>query len=55
MLEKPEGRPRCRWVGSIKMDHKGIGWGSTNWIYVAQVRDQWRNLVNMVMNLQSVC
>jgi hypothetical protein len=31
-VEKPEGkrpvgRPRSRWVGNIKMDLRGIGWG----------------------------
>jgi hypothetical protein len=59
-VEKPEGkrpleRPRCRWVVSIKMHLTGIGWGGTKWIYLTQVRNQWKNLVNMVMNLQSVC
>jgi hypothetical protein len=29
-----------------------IGWGGMNWIDLAQDRDQWRSLVNMVMNLQ---
>jgi hypothetical protein len=29
-----------------------IGWGSTDWIDLAQVRDQWRALVKMVMHLR---
>jgi hypothetical protein len=29
-----------------------IGWGSMNWINLAQDRDQWRVLVNTVMNLR---
>jgi hypothetical protein len=37
--KRPVGRPRRRWVYSIKID-------------VAQDRDQWRALVNTVMNLQ---
>jgi hypothetical protein len=28
------------------------GWGGTDWIDLAQDKDQWRALVNMVMNLQ---
>jgi hypothetical protein len=27
-------------------------WGGIEWIYVAQDRDQWRALVNAVMNLR---
>jgi hypothetical protein len=33
------------------MDLGEIGWGGTNWIDLAQDRDQLRGLVNMVMNL----
>jgi hypothetical protein len=29
-----------------------IGWDSMDWIYLAQDRDQWRALMNAVMNLQ---
>jgi hypothetical protein len=39
-------------VDDIKMDLVGIGRGSMNWIGVAQDRDMWRALVNVVMNLQ---
>jgi hypothetical protein len=35
-----------------KMDLREIGWGSVNWIDVAQDRDQWRALVNTVMNIR---
>jgi hypothetical protein len=28
-----------------------IGWDGVDWIDLAQDRDQWRALVNMVMNL----
>jgi hypothetical protein len=33
------------------MDLREIGWGSMDWIHLAQDRDQWRALVNTVMNL----
>jgi hypothetical protein len=34
------------------MDLREIGWSGMDWIDLAQNRDQWRVLVNMVMNLQ---
>jgi hypothetical protein len=50
--ERPLGRPRCRWVDNIRMDLREIGWGGMNWFDLAQDRDQWMALVDMVMNLQ---
>jgi hypothetical protein len=49
--EIPLGRPRRRWVDNIKMDFREIGQGGRNWIHLAQDRDQWRDLVNMGINL----
>jgi hypothetical protein len=40
------------WVDNIKIDLREIEWGGMDWIYLAQSRDQWRTLVNMIMNLQ---
>jgi hypothetical protein len=39
-------------VDNIKVDLREIGWDGVEWIDVAQDRDQWRALVNMVMNLR---
>jgi hypothetical protein len=39
-------------VNNIKMDIREIVWDSMDWIDLAQDRDQWRALVNMVMNLR---
>jgi hypothetical protein len=50
--KRPLGRPRCRWADSIKMDLREIGWGGVDWIELAQDRDQWRALMNTVMNLR---
>jgi transcription termination factor 2 len=50
--KRPLGRPRRRWVDSIKMDLREIGWDGVNWIDMAQERDQWRALVNTVLNLR---
>jgi hypothetical protein len=55
--EKPEGRrplgrSRCRWVDNIKIDLTETGWDGVDWVDLAQDRDQWRALVNRVMNLR---
>jgi hypothetical protein len=34
------------------MNVRDIQWGSMDWIDLAQDRDQWRALVNTVMNLR---
>jgi hypothetical protein len=44
--------PRRRWVDNIKMDLREIGWDYMDWIDLAQDRDQWRALVNTLMNLR---
>jgi hypothetical protein len=48
----PLGRPRRMWVDNIKMDLREIGWVGVDWIDMAQDRDQWRALVNTVLNLR---
>jgi hypothetical protein len=50
--KRPLGRPRCRWEDNIRMDLREIGWGDMDWIDLAQDRDQWRALVNTVMNIR---
>jgi hypothetical protein len=45
LVGKPEGkrllvRPRHKWEGHVKMDHREIGLEGINWIYLAQDRDQ---------------
>jgi hypothetical protein len=49
---RPLGRPRHRCVANTKWDPRDIGWDDMNWIDVAEDRDQWRALVNSVMNLR---
>jgi hypothetical protein len=46
------GSPKRRWEDGIRMDLREIGWGSVDWIQLAQDRDRWRALVNTVMNLR---
>jgi hypothetical protein len=50
--KRPLGRPRHRCEDGIKMDVREIGWGSIEWIQLAQDRDRWWAVVNMVMNLR---
>jgi hypothetical protein len=57
LVGKPEGkislgRPRRRWADSIMTDLREIGWDGMDWIDLTQDRDQWRALVNTVMNLR---
>jgi hypothetical protein len=57
LVGKPEEKRPIRrrghtWVDNIKMDLREMGWGSMDWIDLAQDRDQWRALVNTVINLQ---
>jgi hypothetical protein len=39
-------------VDNIKMDLREVGWVGMDWIDLAEDRDQWRALVNAVMNLR---
>jgi hypothetical protein len=57
LLGMPEGkrqlgRPIRRWVDNIKMDLTEMGWDGVDWLDIAQDRDQWRALVNTVLNLR---
>jgi hypothetical protein len=50
--KRPLGRPRRRWEDNINMDFREIGWCGMDWIDLAQDRDQWRALVNTVINIR---
>jgi hypothetical protein len=41
-----------RWTDNIKMVLREIGCDCMDWIDLAQDRDQWRSLVDTVMNLR---
>jgi hypothetical protein len=45
--KRPLGRSRHRWEDNIKMDLREI-----RWVDLAQDRDQWRDLVNTIMDLR---
>jgi hypothetical protein len=48
--KRPLWRPRNRWEENIKMNHKEVGCGGMDWIKLAQDRDRWWALVNVLMN-----
>jgi hypothetical protein len=50
--KRPLGRHRRRWEDNIRMDVKETGWEGVDWIHLAKDRDQWRAVVNTVMNLR---
>jgi hypothetical protein len=49
--KRPQERPRCSLVDNIKIDLGETGWGGVDWVGLAQDRDRWRALVDVVMNL----
>jgi hypothetical protein len=54
---KPEGkrpleRPRRKLVDNIKLGLREIEWDGVDWIDLTQDRDQWRTIVNTIMNLR---
>ena len=50
--KKPLGRPRRRWEDNIKIHLQEVACGNRDWIELAEDRDRWRALVNVVMNLR---
>jgi hypothetical protein len=57
LVGQPEGkrplkRPRRMWVDNIKMDLREIGWDGMDCIDLTEDGDQWRAVVNTVLNLR---
>ena len=50
--KRPLGRPRRRWEDNIKMDLQEVGGSCGDWMELAQDRDRWWALVDMVMNFR---
>jgi hypothetical protein len=48
--KRPLGRPRRRWKNNENGPWE-IGWKGMDWIHLAQDKEQWRALVNTVMNV----
>jgi hypothetical protein len=56
-VAKPEGKrslgkPRSNWKNNIKINLREKGWGGMDWIHLAEDREEWRALVNTVMDLR---
>jgi hypothetical protein len=57
LMGKSEGTitleiPRRRWEDNFKMDLREIEWGGMDWLPPTQNGDQWRALLNTIMNLR---
>ena len=57
LVTKPKGKrqlggPRRRWEDNINIDLQKVGCGCMDWIELAQDRDNWRALVNAVINFR---
>jgi len=50
--KRPLGRTRRRLEDNIKMYLQEVGCGGMDWIELAQDKDRWWELVNVVMNLR---
>jgi hypothetical protein len=55
LVVKAEGkmslvRPRRRWEHNIKIDRREIRLGAVDLIYQVRDKDQWRSLVNTLVN-----
>jgi len=55
-VTKPEGKRLLgrfwhRWKDNIKLGPQGIRWEEMDWIFLAECRDRWWDLVNAVMNI----
>jgi hypothetical protein len=48
---EPLGRHRRRWYDNTGVDLKEVGWEGVDRVQLAQDMDQWRVLVNRIMNL----
>jgi hypothetical protein len=50
--KRSSGKINCIWKDNIRMELKEICCEDVDWIHLAQDKDQWRALVNTVMNLR---
>jgi hypothetical protein len=46
------GRAMHKWENNIRINVREVVWECLDWIHLAQDRDQWLVLVNVIMNPQ---
>jgi hypothetical protein len=46
------GEPKRRWENNVRMFLRELEWELVDWMHMAQDRNQWRAVVNTVMNLR---
>ena len=47
---RPLGRPRRRWLDCVENDLQEVGWGTMDWVDLAEDGGSWRAVVSAVMN-----
>jgi hypothetical protein len=47
-VKRPLGRPWHKWENNITVKLREIRWEGVDWVHLAQERDKWWALVNMV-------
>jgi hypothetical protein len=52
LVVKSDGKRRDKWEDIIRMDLRETECEVGYWMHLAQGRDQWRPLVNILMNLR---
>ena len=52
MRERDHLETSRRWEDNIKMVVQDVGWAGRDWIDLAQYRERWSALVNVIMNLR---
>jgi hypothetical protein len=50
--KRPLRSPRRRWVDNIRLYLLELVWGDVDWIGLAQDRNRWKALVNLVLNFR---
>jgi hypothetical protein len=50
--KRPVGRLKHKWKDNIRTDLREVGWEDVDWLHLTQDRDQWRTLMNAVMNFR---
>jgi hypothetical protein len=50
--KRPLRRLKRRWQDNIRMDLREVGREGVDWMHLVHGTDQWRALVNVIMNLR---